>query len=106
MFDNLPVLHYNQLLGIAQGMNPDELGLDAHEISVEPLLHKQLCEEGGTKMDEEKENRRIHLSLWVPTSRAWSIFFKELAELHEDPAERGTRPGVYVRVCDTRPNDD
>ena len=37
---DLPVLHYNQLLGLAQGMNPDELGLDAHEISVEPLLAK------------------------------------------------------------------
>jgi heterodisulfide reductase subunit B len=39
---NLPVLHYNQLLGMAQGMNPEELGLDAHEISVEPLLAKIL----------------------------------------------------------------
>ncbi len=39
---DLPVLHYNQLLGIAQGMNPEELGLDAHEISVEPLLAKIL----------------------------------------------------------------
>jgi len=39
---DLPVLHYNQLLGLAQGMNPDELGLDAHEISVEPLLAKIL----------------------------------------------------------------
>ena len=37
---DLPVLHYSQLLGLAQGMNPDELGLDAHEISVEPLLAK------------------------------------------------------------------
>ncbi len=39
---DLPVLHYNQLLGIAQGMNPEELGLDAHEINVEPLLAKIL----------------------------------------------------------------
>ncbi len=39
---DLPVLHYNQLLGIAQGMNPEELGLDVHEISVEPLLGKIL----------------------------------------------------------------
>lgn len=39
---DLPVLHYNQLLGIAQGMNPEELGLDAHEIDVEPLLAKIL----------------------------------------------------------------
>ena len=39
---DLPVLHYNQLLGLAQGMNPEELGLDAHEISVEPLLAKIL----------------------------------------------------------------
>jgi heterodisulfide reductase subunit B len=27
---------------MAQGMNPEELGLDAHEISVEPLLAKIL----------------------------------------------------------------
>jgi heterodisulfide reductase subunit B len=39
---DLPVLHYNQLLGIAQGMNPEELGLEAHGISVEPLLAKIL----------------------------------------------------------------
>ena len=41
MYD-LPVLHYNQLLGIAQGMSPEELGLDANEIDVEPLLAKIL----------------------------------------------------------------
>jgi len=39
---DLPVLHYNQLLGIAQGMNPEELGLSAHVIDVEPLLAKVL----------------------------------------------------------------
>ena len=39
---DLPVLHYNQLLGIAQGMSPEELGLSAHVIDVEPLLAKVL----------------------------------------------------------------
>ncbi len=37
---NIPVLHYGQLLGLAQGMSPDELGLDAHAIKVDALLDK------------------------------------------------------------------
>ncbi len=37
---NIPVLHYGQLLGLAQGMSPDELGLDAHVIKVDALLDK------------------------------------------------------------------
>ncbi|MFY1643781.1 CoB--CoM heterodisulfide reductase subunit B, partial [Methanoculleus bourgensis] len=38
----LPVLHYNELLGLAQGMSPDELALDLHAVSVEPFLKKIL----------------------------------------------------------------
>jgi heterodisulfide reductase subunit B len=37
---NIPVLHYAQLLGLAQGMSPDELGLEAHQIKVNALLDK------------------------------------------------------------------
>jgi len=37
---DIPVLHYGQLLGLAQGMSPDELGLDAHAIKVDALLDK------------------------------------------------------------------
>jgi heterodisulfide reductase subunit B len=38
----LPVLHYNELLGLAQGMSPDELALDLHAVDVEPFLKKIL----------------------------------------------------------------
>jgi heterodisulfide reductase subunit B2 len=38
----LPVLHYNELLGLAQGMSPQELGLDLHGVSCEPFLKKVL----------------------------------------------------------------
>ncbi len=38
----LPVLHYNELLGLAQGMSPQELALDLHGISCEPFLQKVL----------------------------------------------------------------
>ncbi|HZD43356.1 MAG TPA: CoB--CoM heterodisulfide reductase subunit B [Methanomicrobiales archaeon] len=38
----LPVLHYNELLGLAQGMTPAQLALDLHAISVEPFLRKLL----------------------------------------------------------------
>jgi heterodisulfide reductase subunit B len=38
----LPVLHYAELLGLAQGMSPQELGLDLHGISCEPFLQKVL----------------------------------------------------------------
>ncbi len=37
---NIPVLHYGQLLGLAQGLSPDELGLEAHQIKVDALLDK------------------------------------------------------------------
>jgi heterodisulfide reductase subunit B len=37
---NIPVLHYSQLLGLAQGLSPDELGLEAHQIKVDSLLDK------------------------------------------------------------------
>jgi heterodisulfide reductase subunit B len=37
---NIPVLHYGQLLGLAQGMSPSELGLEAHQIKVDALLDK------------------------------------------------------------------
>ena len=38
----LPVLHYCELLGLAQGMSPQELALDLHAISCEPFLKKVL----------------------------------------------------------------
>jgi len=39
---NLPVLHFAELLGLAQGMSPQDLGLDLHGISCEPFLQKVL----------------------------------------------------------------
>jgi heterodisulfide reductase subunit B len=39
---NLPVLHYNELLGLAQGMSPDELALDLHGVDCKPFLEKIL----------------------------------------------------------------
>ena len=39
---NLPVLHYNELLGLAQGMTPQELALDLHGIDCKPFLEKIL----------------------------------------------------------------
>jgi heterodisulfide reductase subunit B2 len=36
----LPILHFNELLGLAQGMTPQELGLDLHAIDCSPFLEK------------------------------------------------------------------
>ncbi|MGC9434521.1 MAG: CoB--CoM heterodisulfide reductase subunit B [Methanomicrobiales archaeon] len=38
----LPVLHYNELLGLAQGMSPQELALDLHAVDCKPFLDKIL----------------------------------------------------------------
>ena len=37
---NMPILHYAQLLGLALGLKPEELGLFNNAISVEPVLAK------------------------------------------------------------------
>lgn len=37
---NLPVLHLPQLVGLALGINPKELGLDRHVVSTTPVLAK------------------------------------------------------------------
>ena len=37
---NLPVLDYPELLGLALGIEPDELGLDRHRVDVQPFLEK------------------------------------------------------------------
>ncbi|MGY5864542.1 MAG: CoB--CoM heterodisulfide reductase subunit B [Candidatus Thorarchaeota archaeon] len=39
----IPVLYYTQLLGLAMGLNPTELGLDRHVVDTKPLLDKILC---------------------------------------------------------------
>ena len=35
---NIPVLHFCEMLGLAQGMSPVELGLDLHQTSCKPFL--------------------------------------------------------------------
>ncbi|MFX1510105.1 MAG: CoB--CoM heterodisulfide reductase subunit B [Promethearchaeota archaeon] len=37
---HIPVLYYTQLLGLAQGFTPKQMGLDRHFISVDPFLEK------------------------------------------------------------------
>lgn len=37
---HFPVLYYTQLLGLAQGFTPKQMGLDKHVISTEPFLEK------------------------------------------------------------------
>ena len=37
---NMPIIYYTQLLGLAMGFSPRELGLHQNFVSVEPLLAK------------------------------------------------------------------
>jgi heterodisulfide reductase subunit B len=37
---NMPVIHLSQLIGLAFGSDPSNLGLQMHAVSVEPLLKK------------------------------------------------------------------
>jgi heterodisulfide reductase subunit B len=37
---NVPVLYLSEILGLAMGHDPDELGLDMHRVSVAPFLEK------------------------------------------------------------------
>ncbi len=37
---NLPVIYYFQLLGLAQGFSPEEMGFKRHKIKVHPVLEK------------------------------------------------------------------
>ncbi len=36
----IPVVYYTQLLGLAMGINPDDLGFAKHVVSTQPLLNK------------------------------------------------------------------
>lgn len=36
----LPIFYYTQLMGVAFGLDPDELGLDAHRVELLPLLER------------------------------------------------------------------
>ena len=38
----LPVIYFTQLLGLAMGLDPTELGLSVHMINTQPLLEKIL----------------------------------------------------------------
>jgi heterodisulfide reductase subunit B len=38
----IPVIYYTQLLGLAMGLEPTELGLDKHVVNTQPLLDKIL----------------------------------------------------------------
>lgn len=37
---NIPVIYYFQLLGLAQGLKPDEVGLHYHRIKLDPIIEK------------------------------------------------------------------
>ncbi len=37
---HIPVLYYSELAGLALGYSPEEMGLDMHRVSVEPLLER------------------------------------------------------------------
>ena len=38
----LPVIYYFQLLALAQGIQPEEVGLNRHKVKVQPVLDKLL----------------------------------------------------------------
>ena len=53
---NMPVLYYTQMMGLAFGMLPSELGLDKLVVSANALVER-------ISKEIKHENRRFHLSL-------------------------------------------
>lgn len=51
----IPVLTYEELAGIVLGFDPWDLGLQLHQVSVEPLLDKM-----GVLYDKEKKYKGLH----------------------------------------------
>jgi heterodisulfide reductase subunit B len=37
---HLPIIYFTQLMGLAFGLNPEELGLDKHFINPQPILDR------------------------------------------------------------------
>jgi heterodisulfide reductase subunit B len=46
---NVPVIYYFQLLGLAQGLTPDEVGLNMHKVKAERLLKMSTAWREGKK---------------------------------------------------------
>lgn len=50
---NMPVLYFTELLGLAMGFEPEELGMTSHRVDVEPFLEKwRRLSEPGESRDE------------------------------------------------------
>ena len=37
---NIPMIYYTQLLGLAQGLSPEEVGLQLHKIKLDKIIQK------------------------------------------------------------------
>lgn len=55
---NLPVFYFTQLMGLAFGCSPKELGLDKHAVSVDGLLGNRMPLEDYRKQQEEASKAR------------------------------------------------
>lgn len=52
----IPVIYFTELLGLAMGLKPDELGLASHRVSVEPFLEKWNALVPGTSIKKTIED--------------------------------------------------
>lgn len=56
---NIPVLYFTQIMGLAYGYSPEELGIDKHNVSVDSLIRSRRPVEERIKEEEKAKAKKL-----------------------------------------------